>query len=139
VEKDGGVDALSSKRSVEVWGMGAPSLPLSRAVIAGSFAFVSGQGPFHPKTKEVPEHFQDQARLTLENVERVLQAAGAGLADVVKVNVYLADLANFPLFNDVYREFFPQDFPARTTIGAALLGIEVEIECVARLLKENRS
>jgi 2-iminobutanoate/2-iminopropanoate deaminase len=113
--------------------MGSVTLPLSLATVTGSLVFVSGQGPFEPNTKEIPDGFEDQARMTLENVERVLHAAGAGLQDVVKVNVYLADLKRFREFNKVYREFFPRDFPARTTVGVDLLGIRVEIECVAVL------
>jgi 2-iminobutanoate/2-iminopropanoate deaminase len=73
----------------------------------------------------------------LGNVERVLRAAGTDLARVVKVSVYLHDLDNFVEFNDIYREFFPRDFPARTTIGAALLGIKVEIDCVAILCQRK--
>lgn len=126
------------ERLVEVEGMGALSLPLSRAVVAKGLVFVSGQGPFEPKTRRVPESFEEQARVTLENVERVLHAAGAALQDVVKVNVFLEDSSRFGEFNDVYREFFPRGFPARTTVGANLREIQVEIECVAALLDEDR-
>lgn len=125
----------SVRRITEVEGMEGVALPLSLAAVSGELVFVSGQGPFEPGTMNVPGEFEDQARLTLRNVERVLKAAGAGLADVVKVNVYLSDLERFPLFNEVYREFFIKDLPARTTVGANLLGIQVEIEAVAVLDK----
>ena len=121
------------ERVSEVQGMGATPLPLSRATVAGEFVFVSGQGPIYPKTREIPEDFEDQVQLTLENVERVLYAADASMTDVAKVNVYLSDLDNFERFNEIYREFFPNEYPARTTVGANLLGIQVEIDCIAVL------
>lgn len=122
-----------TSRIAEVEGMGALSLPLSWATTAASLVFVSGQGPIDPKTKEIPEDFEDQVRLTMENIERVLLAAAASMADVVKVNAYLSDLDNFERFNEIYREFFPGEYPARTTVGANLLGIQVEIDCIAVL------
>ena len=80
------------------------------------------------------EGVEAQTRQTLENVRVCLEAAGCGLADVVKVTAYLADMADFETYNAVYREFFTQPYPARTTVGAALApGLRVEIEAVAKL------
>jgi 2-iminobutanoate/2-iminopropanoate deaminase len=124
---------MAIRRITTVEGMEAISLPLSLATIAGGFVFVSGQGPFKPRTLEIPDGFEDQVRLTLQNVERVLHSAGASLRDVAKVNAYLADLDDFAKLNEIYREFFLRDYPARTTVGANLLGIKVEIECIAVL------
>ena len=105
--------------------------PYSHAVVANGFVYVSGQGPVNPETKSAPDGFEDQVRQTFENLRTILEAAGSGLGDVVKVNAYVTDLTRFARFNEVYREFFPQDPPARTTVGADLLGILVEVDCVA--------
>ena len=111
----------------------APAGPYSHAVVANGFVFVSGQGPFDPETGTMPDAFADQVRQTLENLQVILEAAGSSLDDVVKVNAYVTDLTRFAEFNEVYKEFFRQDPPARTTVATALLGILVEVDCVAQL------
>jgi 2-iminobutanoate/2-iminopropanoate deaminase len=108
-----------------------PAGPYSHATVANGFVFVSGQGPFDPETNSAPDAFADQVRQTFENLRIVLEAAGTGLGEVVKVNAYLTDLTRFADFNEVYREFFPSNPPARTTVDTGLLGILVEIDCIA--------
>src|SRR5262245_11987633 len=99
---------------------------------AGQLVFVSGQGPFDPSTGELAaEDVEGQVRATLANVERVLQAAGGSLRDVVRIDAYLADLANFDEYDRVYRDVFGGHLPTRTTVGAELAGIEVEINAIA--------
>ncbi len=110
-----------------------PAGPYSHAVVADGFVFISGQGPVDPETGTMPDAFADQVRQTLGNVRTILEASGSGLDDVVKVNAYVTDLTRFQEFNEVYGEFFPHDPPARTTVGASLLGILVEVDCIARL------
>lgn len=109
----------------------APAGPYSHAVVANGFVFISGQGPVEPETGTMPDAFVDQVRQTLENVRTVLEAAGSSLDDVVKVNAYLTDLTRFGEFNEVYREFFENDPPARTTVATGLLGMLVEVDCIA--------
>jgi 2-iminobutanoate/2-iminopropanoate deaminase len=121
------------RRTVTAEGGPAPAGPYSHAVVANGFVFISGQGPVDPATGEMPDAFQDQVRQTLTNVRTILEAAGSSLDDVVKVNAYVTDLTRFAEFNEVYKEFFPDDPPARTTVGADLLGFLVEIDCVAQL------
>jgi 2-iminobutanoate/2-iminopropanoate deaminase len=111
----------------------APAGPYSHAVVANGFVFISGQGPVDPETGNMPDAFADQVRQTLENVRTILEAAGSSLDDVVKVNAYVTDLTRFAEFNEVYKEFFRHEPPARTTVATALLGILVEIDCVAQL------
>ena len=111
----------------------APVGPYSHAVVANGFVFVSGQGPVDPETGDMPDGFADQVRQTLENLRTILEAAGSSLDDVVKVNAYVTDLTRFAEFNEVYKEFFRNDPPARTTVATALLGILVEVDCVAQL------
>jgi 2-iminobutanoate/2-iminopropanoate deaminase len=83
----------------------------------------------------MPQDFKGQAERCLQNLKAIVEKAGAAMADVVKVNAYLADLANFPVFNEIYAEYFPQPWPARTTVGAFLPGgaVQVEIDVVVSL------
>ena len=111
----------------------APAGPYSHAVVANGFVFVSGQGPVNPETGTMPDAFKDQVRQTLRNVQTILEAAGSSLNDVVKVNAYVTDLTRFAEFNEVYKEFFQNDPPARTTVASGLLGFLVEIDCIAAL------
>jgi 2-iminobutanoate/2-iminopropanoate deaminase len=111
----------------------APAGPYSHAVVANGFVFISGQGPVDPETNAMPDAFADQVRQTLSNVQTILEAAGTSLENVVKVNAYVTDLTRFSEFNEVYKEFFQHDPPARTTVATALLGILVEVDCIAAL------
>jgi 2-iminobutanoate/2-iminopropanoate deaminase len=102
------------------------------AIVAGGFAFVSGQGPLEPETGGlVGADLAQQTRATLNNVERVLAAAGASLADVVRVDAYLADLSEFDIYDNAFREVFGDKLPTRTTVGAVLSGILIEINAIA--------
>jgi 2-iminobutanoate/2-iminopropanoate deaminase len=109
----------------------APAGPYSHAVVAGDFVFISGQGPVDPETGAMPDAFTDQVRQTFENVRTILEAAGSSLDNAVKVNAYVTDLTRFAEFNEVYKEYFENDPPARTTVGADLLGMLVEVDCIA--------
>ena len=111
-----------------------PRGPYSPAVVAGDFVYVSGQGPVDPVTDEMSYgDIQHETRITLNNVKRILAAAGASLSDVVKCNVYLLDGKDFQAMNEVYKEFFGEQRPARTTVAVAFANptMKVEIDCVA--------
>ena len=108
-----------------------PTGPYSQAVSAGGLVFVAGQRPLDPVTAGIPEGLAAQTRQVLQNVSSVLEAAGCTLADVAKVTVHLAQLSDFDEFNAVYREFFQEPYPARTTVGSTLRGILVEIDVIA--------
>ena len=123
----------SMRRTVTAENAPEPAGPYSHAVVANGFVFISGQGPVDPETGTMPDAFADQVRQTFRNVRTILEAAGTSLDNVVKVNAYVTDLTRFSEFNEVYREFFQQDPPARTTVGASLLGFLVEVDCVATL------
>ncbi len=103
--------------------------PYSHAVKAGGFVFVSGMGPADPKTGEVRlGEIEAQVRLTLNNVRAVLEDAGASLQTVVKTTVYLRNMDDFARMNAVYAEYFGDAKPARTTIQAGRLPMDIGIE-----------
>jgi 2-iminobutanoate/2-iminopropanoate deaminase len=104
-----------------------PGSPLrSPAIRAGDFVFVSGMAASDPGTMAA------ETRQILTNMAHLLEAAGSSLAKVVKVNVLIYSMLEYGNMNDVYREFFPSDPPARTVCGAGLIGgHKVEIDCVA--------
>ncbi len=113
----------------------APVGPYSQAIRAGSLLFVAGQIPIDPATGAMPDGIAQQTRLALQNVQAVLQAAGASLRDVVKTTVFLLDLADFGAMNEVYATFFAQEPPARACVQVARLpkDARVEIEAIAAL------
>ena len=107
----------------------------SPGIIAeGRFLYVSGQGPMNDGRYE-PATIEDETRLTLENIGRILALAGSGFSEVVRCGVFLADIRDFDAMNAVYASVFPEPRPARTTVqvGALPGGIKVEIDCVALL------
>jgi 2-iminobutanoate/2-iminopropanoate deaminase len=108
-------------------------LPYTPAVLIGDQVYVAGQGPIDPQTgKIIGQTVEEQVELTLNNVKRVLESARCSMDDCVKVNAYLANIADFDRFNVVYRKFFAGVRPARTTIEAKLWsGILVEIDAIA--------
>ena len=108
----------------------APGGPYSQAIRSGAFLFLAGQGPFRSDGSKVEGPFEDQARQTLNNLQAVAAAAGASLADAVRVGVYLRDMANFAAMNSIYAEFFRDPMPARTTIQSDLPGFEIEMDAV---------
>jgi len=107
----------------------------SQAIRAGDYLFVSGQGPLDPETLEVRGRtVEEQTELTLRNLEAIAEAAGGSLADVVKVSAFLSSIDLFPGFNATYeRVFAHQPRPARTTTGAELRDILVEIDAILYL------
>jgi len=112
---------------------GAPKLPFSPAIRAGDYIFVSGQAGFVDAKGNEIKGVEAQVRLCLENMKRVLVAAGAPLDDVVKVTVFLRNEEDFAKMNEVYQGYFPEDKPARSTViaGLALPTMLVEMECIA--------
>jgi 2-iminobutanoate/2-iminopropanoate deaminase len=108
--------------------------PYSQAVVAGGFIFASGQIPFDPSTGEfVQGGVAEQTEQVLKNLTAVLSAAGASLADVIKTTVFLADMGDFAVMNEVYGRYFTENPPARATVQAARLprDARVEIEVIA--------
>jgi 2-iminobutanoate/2-iminopropanoate deaminase len=110
------------------------SLPFSEAVRVGNTLYLSGQVGTAPGTLElVPGGALAEARQVMENIKAVLGRHGSSLDHVVKCTVFLADMKDWPAFNDVYRQYFKKNLPARSALGAngLALGARVEVECIA--------
>ncbi|MBB3933226.1 reactive intermediate/imine deaminase [Kaistia hirudinis] len=111
---------------------GGSHVPLSPAVRAGDFVYVSGQVPTDANGVVVPGGIEAQTRQTLENVKAALALAGCTMDQVVKTFAIISDARDFGAFNKVYATYFPTEPPARTTVEARLMiDIRVEIEAVA--------
>lgn len=104
----------------------------SQAVRAGDTVYLSGQIPLDPVSMQLVEGFDAQVRRVFDNLKAVCEAAGGSLNDLVKVNVYLIDLANFAKVNEIMATYISQPYPARAAVGVASLprGAQVEIEGV---------
>jgi 2-iminobutanoate/2-iminopropanoate deaminase len=113
-------------------GIAAPKPPYSPVVVSGDLVYTAGQVPFDENGNLVSEEFAEQVHQTFRNLGRCLDAAGCSFGDVIKVNAYVTDFNNFPTFNEIYREYFTEPYPARTTIGAELVGFKLEVEAIAR-------
>ncbi len=109
--------------------------PYSQAVDSGDLIFFSGQTPLDPNTgKLVESDVKVQTEQCFKNLFNVLKATGLTPDNVIKVNVYLTDMKDFPAMNEVYSKQFAEPYPARTTIGVAALplGARIEIEMIAK-------
>lgn len=112
----------------------ALGLPFSEAVRVGNVLYLAGQvGNVPGKLELVPGGIRAEAKQAIENMKAILERNGSSLDHVVKCTVFLADMKEWPVFNEVYRPFFSAHFPARSALGAAglALGARVEIECIA--------
>jgi reactive intermediate/imine deaminase len=107
----------------------------SQAVKAGNTVYLSGQIPLDPATMELVEGMEAQIRRVFDNLQAVAQAAGGGLYNIVKLNVFLTDLNHFPLVNQVMAEYFQEPYPARAAIGVAALPKAAQVEMDAIMVK----
>ena len=114
-------------------GAPTPRGPYSSSVRAGDFIFVSAVGPVDDNDQYVFGDVEQQTRLTIHNLKKVLASAGVAIEDVVQCSVFLRDVDEFPKMNEVYAEFFDSIKPARTTVEGKFFraGMRVGIDCVA--------
>lgn len=111
-----------------------PDSHYSPATVYGSLIFISGQGPIDSVTgKIIKGTFEEQLKLTLNNIKTILKETGSSLDKVLKTTVYLSNMDNFKKMNQIYKKYFPKNPPARTTIQAGKLfdHIAVEIDAIA--------
>ena len=112
----------------------SPSLPFSEVVRVGNMLYLSGQIGIAPGTRKlVPGGLKEEARQTMENIKRSLEAQGSTMHDLVKCTVMLADISEWASFNEVYTTFFSNQYPARSAfeVNGLVLGARVEVECIA--------
>lgn len=109
----------------------------SQAVASGNTVYLSGQIPLDPETMEmVAGDIRDQIRRVFDNLAAVAEAGGGSLNDIVKLTVYLTDLADFPLINEVMGTYFNEPYPARAAVGVAQLPKDARVEMDAILILE---
>ncbi|MBV8818549.1 MAG: RidA family protein [Acidobacteriaceae bacterium] len=108
--------------------------PYSQAIVVNGMAFLSGQIPTDPDTNQlITGGIEQQTERVLENIKAVLAACGTNFGNVVKTTVFLTDMSDFPKMNEIYARYFPENPPARSTVQAAKLprDVNVEIDCIA--------
>lgn len=113
----------------------ASHLPFSPSVCFGDLIFISGQASVDAAGQIVADTFEGEFRRSIENVRKVLEAAGSDLAHVIQTRNYVREASDVPLYNQLYREYFAEPFPARTTITNCLpptLRYEIEVVAVRR-------
>lgn len=123
-----------NKRAISIPGAPAPIGPYSQAILANDTLYVSGQIPLNPSTGElVTENIEASTTQVMENLKALLNEAGMSFENVVKCSIFLKDLGNFNLVNDVYASYFTSTPPARETVEVARLpkDVQVEISCIA--------
>ncbi len=107
--------------------------PYSQAVETGNLIFISGQVPINPETGDVVSgSIEEQANQVIKNIQNICEAADYGLGDIVKLSIFLTDLGNFSIVNEVMTKHFSEPYPARATIevSALPLGVDIEIEAI---------
>jgi 2-iminobutanoate/2-iminopropanoate deaminase len=114
--------------------------PYSSALRAGDWLFISGQVPFDPVSGQLIDgDIAAQTHRVLDNIGALVSAAGLTLADIVRTTVFLADMNDFAAMNDVYRTYFSEPYPARSTVQAARLPRDARIEIDAIALRTSNS
>ena len=107
--------------------------PYSQAVKIGNLIFTAGQIPLTPAGKLIQGSIKEQTRQVFENLKAVLKAAGSSLNNALKVTVYMTDLKKFSDMNEIYKQYFSRNYPARSTVQVANLpkGVNIEVDVVA--------
>ncbi len=111
-----------------------PVGPYSQGILVDKWLFIAGQIPIDPSTNElVKGSFRDAVKRVLENIKAIVEAAGGSLDNIVKVTVYLKDIRLFKEFNEVYKEYFKKEPPARVVVEVANipLNADLEVEAIA--------
>ena len=124
------------ERKTNITGPGIPNiaLPFSPAIRSGDFVFVSGQASVDLDGNIVKASFEEECRRSFENIRAVLKAAGLGFEDVVQVRAYVANQADLPEFNAIYKEYFSEPYPARSTLMGCLGDLlKFEVDVMARI------
>jgi len=121
------------KKIEKVDGVPTPRAPYSTYTQAGNLIFIAGQVAMDPQTQETPKSFAKQLHLIIKNLKTILESAGSSLDNILKTTVFLKDLSNYAEYNEIYRQYFKNGFPARSTVIADLVHEDflIEIEAIA--------
>jgi len=121
------------KQALQPEGLAKPQPPYSPVIVSGDLVYTAGQVAHDENGELAADDIAGQTRRTIENLRTCLAAAGCGLEDVLKVTAFLNDMSDMAAYNEVYKEYFSEPYPARSTVGVSLPGgLRVEIEAVAR-------
>jgi len=109
--------------------------PYSQAVISNNVVFTSGQIPVNPLTGEIPEGIEAQANQVFENLKNLLEASGTGIEKVIKTTVFIQNMEDFPILNQIYEAYFTKPYPARSCVEVSKLpkNVLVEVEAIAEI------
>jgi 2-iminobutanoate/2-iminopropanoate deaminase len=127
---------MTGNQRIQTTGAPAAIGPYSQAIVAGRLVYTAGQIALDPQTMEVVQGgITEQTERVMQNLQAILEAAGASLSTVIKTTVFLADMTEFGAMNEVYGRWFGEHKPARSTVQVARLprDVRVEIEAVASL------
>lgn len=109
--------------------------PYSQAIKVGNMLFTSGQIPVDPETGNIPDGVEAQAKQALANIKNLIEASGADISNVIKTTVFIADMNDFAVINEIYSQFFTKPYPARSCVEVARLPKDVllEIEAIVEM------
>ena len=109
--------------------------PYSQAITINNMVFTSGQIPINPQTGEIPEGIENQANQVFNNLKNLLEASGSGIDKVVKTTVFIQNMDDFALVNEIYAKYFTEPYPARSCVEVAKLPKDVllEVEAIAEI------
>ncbi len=119
---------MQTKQAVHTQQAPQPSGTYSQAIKVGNTVYLAGQIPTHPQTNEMAKGIEAQVEQVFKNLAAVAEAAGGNLSNIVKLNIFLKDLKDFPVVNSTMEKFFTQPYPARSTIGVAALPKDSAVE-----------
>ncbi|WP_127588274.1 RidA family protein [Paenibacillus koleovorans] len=122
---------MTPKQIVESPRVHSPFGHYSSAVLRGNHLYMSGFGPFDTEKRLVGDNIADQTHMTMRNIKNFLEDNGFTMDDIVRATVYLNDIADWSVFNEVYGQYFESSYPARTVVACQLNGFLVEVECTA--------
>ncbi|CAL4323297.1 Rid family detoxifying hydrolase [Buchnera aphidicola] len=114
--------------------------PYSQAIKIDNFLIISGQIPIDIKSQKIPKNIKEQTNIVLKNIQSIIHAAGLEVKDIIKTTIFLTDLKNMHIVNDIYKKFFIENkanFPARSCVEISALpkDADIEIEAMAYLIK----
>lgn len=123
------------KEVVKAPGIPSLKLPFSWGIKFGNLLFLAGQGPLGKDGKVIRGGIKEQTRQTLENIKKVVEAAGSSMENIVQTTIFLKDLKDYAGMNEAYAKYFKKPYPARATVGVSdlLFGMKVEIQGIAAI------